>query len=139
MLFELRKVVIEGMAYQLPSSSFWSNHFLIRCQTKVLLYWLQVSLRPDSKNLVSGVPSLMAADKPCPQLQPSLISVPNEGAKPNKLQLKVGDFQKKIGIIYRLKQICRFTILSSSFEFFLLLMSVGLAWKSDAKQKAKKM
>ena len=46
---------------------------MIRCQTKVLLYWLQVSLRPDCKNLGSGVPSLMAADKPCPQLQPSLV------------------------------------------------------------------
>ena len=46
---------------------------MIRCQTKVLLYWLQVSLRPDCKNLGSGVPSLRAADKPCPQLQPSLV------------------------------------------------------------------
>ena len=46
---------------------------MIRCQTKVLLYWLQVSLRPDCKNFGSGVPSLMAADKPCPQLQPSLL------------------------------------------------------------------
>ena len=33
------------------------------------------------------------------------------------MELKVQDFQKKIGIIYRLKQICRFTILNSSFEF----------------------
>ena len=31
--------------------------------------------------------------------------------------LKVRDCQKKIVIIYRLKQICRFTILNSSFEF----------------------
>ena len=31
--------------------------------------------------------------------------------------LKVRDFQKKIGIIYRLKQICSFTILNSLFEF----------------------
>ena len=31
--------------------------------------------------------------------------------------LKVGYFQKKIVIIYRLKQICCFTILNSSFEF----------------------
>ena len=31
--------------------------------------------------------------------------------------LKVGVFQKKIGIIYRLKQICHFTILYLSFEF----------------------
>ena len=30
---------------------------------------------------------------------------------------KERDFQKKIGIIYRPKQICRFTILNSSFEF----------------------
>ena len=29
----------------------------------------------------------------------------------------VRDFQKKIGIIYRIKQICRFTILNMSFEF----------------------
>ena len=45
-------------------------------------------------------------------------------------QVKVGYFQKKIGIIYRLKQICRFTILDLSFEFsrfFLLLMSMELA------------
>ena len=35
-----------------------------------------------------------------------------------KLQvLKIRDFQKKIGIIYTPKQICRFTILNSSFEF----------------------
>ena len=102
----LRKVVIEGMACQLPSSQevwrkllellllhsgvyfsvlflskkpnyitfcqidfqiicnlFWSNHFLIRCQTKVLLQWLQVSLKPDCKNWGSVVPILMAADK----------------------------------------------------------------------------
>ena len=38
-----------------------------------MLYWLQVSLQPDCKNLGSGVPSLMVADKPCPQLQPSLL------------------------------------------------------------------
>ena len=31
--------------------------------------------------------------------------------------LKVQDFQKKIGIIYRPKQICHFTILNLSFEF----------------------
>ena len=51
--------------------------------------------------------------------------------------IKVGDFQKKIGIIYRLKQICHFTFFNSLFEFsrfFLLLMSVGLAWKSVKKQ-----
>ena len=51
---------------------FWSHYFLIRCQTNVLLYWLQVSLQPDCKNLDSGFPILMAADKPCPLLQPSL-------------------------------------------------------------------
>ena len=51
---------------------FLSNHFWIRCLKKVLLYWLQVSLKPDCKNLGSGVPILMAADKPRPQLQPSL-------------------------------------------------------------------
>ena len=38
-------------------------------QKKVLLYWLQVSLQPEG----SGVPSLMGADKPCPQLHPSLL------------------------------------------------------------------
>ena len=46
---------------------------MIRWQTKVLLYWLQVSLQPDCKNLGSGVPSLKAAGKPCPLLQPSLV------------------------------------------------------------------
>ena len=39
-----------------------------------MLYWLQVSLWPDCKKLVSGVSSLMASDKPCPQLQLSLIA-----------------------------------------------------------------
>ena len=29
-------------------------------------------MKPDCKNWGSGVPILMAADKPCPQLQPSL-------------------------------------------------------------------
>ena len=33
----------------------------------------QVSLGPDCKNLGSEVPILMAADKPCPQLQTSLM------------------------------------------------------------------
>ena len=41
-------------------------------EKKVLLYWLQVRLQPDSKNLGSGIPNLMAADKPCPQLLASL-------------------------------------------------------------------
>ena len=36
---------------------------------------------------------------------------------PEVVILKVRDFQKKIGIIYRFKQICHFTILNSSFEF----------------------
>ena len=53
---------------------FWSNHFLIRCQTKVLLWRNHVSLGSKWKNPCSGFPSLMAADKPCPQLQPSLVS-----------------------------------------------------------------
>ena len=35
---------------------FWSNYYLIRCQTKVLLYWLQFSLKPDCKNLGSEPP-----------------------------------------------------------------------------------
>jgi hypothetical protein len=35
--------------------------------------------------------------------------------------LKVQDFQKKIGIIDRLKQICCFTILNSLFEFLSVL------------------
>ena len=51
------------------------NHFLIRCQTNLLLYWLQVSFRQDCKKLACEVPSLMAADKPCPLLQPSLITL----------------------------------------------------------------
>ena len=54
---------------------FCSNHFVIRCQIKVLLYQLQFSLKPDCKNLGSGVPSLMAADKPCLLLQPSLVYI----------------------------------------------------------------
>ena len=33
------------------------------------------------------------------------------------LLAKIRDFQKNIGIIYRLKQICHFIILNSSFEF----------------------
>ena len=38
--------------------------------------------------------------------------------KPDKLKcLKVQDFQKKMGIIYRLEEICRFPFLNSSFEF----------------------
>ena len=43
--------------FKIICNPFWSNHFLIRCQTKVLLYWLQVSLKPDCKNLGSGAPS----------------------------------------------------------------------------------
>ena len=51
---------------------FWSG------AKNVLLYWLQVSLRPDCKNLGSGVPSLLAADKPC-QLNYNLpyLDLPN--------------------------------------------------------------
>ena len=45
---------------------------MIRCQTKIFLYWMQVSLRSDCKNLGSGLPSLMSADKPFPLLQTSL-------------------------------------------------------------------
>ena len=45
----------------------------IRCQTKVLLWRIHVSLGPKWKNPGSGVPSLMTADKPCPQLQLALI------------------------------------------------------------------
>ena len=41
--------------------------------------------------------------------------MPNRWCQRHAL-LKVGDFQKKIGIIYRLKQICHFTILNSLFE-----------------------
>ncbi len=40
---------------------FWFNHFLIRCQTKVLLYWIHVSLGPKWKNLGSGVPILVGS------------------------------------------------------------------------------
>ena len=42
-----------------------------------------------------------------------------------QLQVKVEDFQKKIDIIYRLKQICRFTILNSSFEFSRVFCSLA--------------
>ena len=38
--------------------------------------------------------------------------------------LKVRDFQKKIGIIYRLKQICHFIILNSSFEFSRVICNI---------------
>ena len=52
---------------------FWSNHFLIMYQTKILLWRIHVSLGPTWKNPSFGVPSLlMAAGKPCPQLQTSL-------------------------------------------------------------------
>ena len=57
--------------FQIICNLFWHNHFLIRCHRKGLLYRLQVSLGPD---LGSGVPILMAADKPCPLLQPSLCN-----------------------------------------------------------------
>ena len=40
---------------------FWFYHFLIRCQTKVLLYWIHVSLGPKWKNLGSGVPILVGS------------------------------------------------------------------------------
>ena len=40
---------------------FWSNHFWIRCQIKVFLYWIHVSLGPKWKNLGSGFPSLVAS------------------------------------------------------------------------------
>ena len=39
---------------------FWSSHFLIRCQTKVLLYWIHISLGSKWKNLGSGVLILVA-------------------------------------------------------------------------------
>jgi len=45
----------------------------ILCQIDFLI---SVSLGPKWKNPASGVPSLMAADKPCPQLQPSLTRTP---------------------------------------------------------------
>ena len=47
-------------------------HFLIRRQTKILHYWLQVSLRPDCKNLASGPPNLdgLRADHVGPSLSP---------------------------------------------------------------------
>ena len=56
---------------------FCSNHFLIRCQRKVLLHWLQFSLKPDCKNLGSGFPSLIAADKPCLLLEGSWQAMPS--------------------------------------------------------------
>ena len=39
----------------------------------IFFHWNGISLRPDCKSLGSGVPSLMAADKPYPQLQHSLL------------------------------------------------------------------
>ena len=42
--------------------------------------------------------------------------------------LKVRDFQEKIGIIYRLKQICRFTIINSSFEFSRIFCQYAGLW-----------
>ena len=52
---------------------FLVKSFLDQVPNKGFPLVLQVSLQPNCKNLDSGVPSLMAADKPCPQLQPSLI------------------------------------------------------------------
>jgi hypothetical protein len=67
-----KKILGGKIDFLIICNLFWSNHFLIRCQTKVLLWRIHVSLGPNWKNPGSGVPSLMAADKPCPQLQPSL-------------------------------------------------------------------
>ena len=55
--------------------------------------------------------------------------------------LKVRDFQKKIGIIYRLKQICSFTILNSLFEFsrFFATDVSGVSLKISCKTKTNKM
>ena len=53
---------------------FCYNDFLIRCQKNVLLWRIHVSLGPKWKNPGSGVPSLIAVDKPFPRLQPSLGS-----------------------------------------------------------------
>jgi hypothetical protein len=55
---------------------FLVQQFLIRCQTKVLLWRIHICLVPKWKNPGSGVPSLMAADKPCLQLQHSLLKTP---------------------------------------------------------------
>ena len=52
--------------------------FFVRCQTKALLWRIHVSLGPKWKNQGSGLPSLMAADKPCHQLQPSLVATPSK-------------------------------------------------------------
>ena len=55
--------------------------------------------------------------------------------------IKVGFFQKKIGIIYRAKQICRFTILNSWFEFsrFFATDISGVSLKISCKTKTNKM
>ena len=59
----------------------------------------------------------------------------------SKLALKVGDFQKKIGIIYRLKQICCFAILNFSFEFsrFFATDVSRVSLKISCKTKTNKM
>ena len=52
------------------------NWFLDHLQlflAKVFIYWIHFSLGLKWKNPGSWVPSLMAADKPCPKLQPSLV------------------------------------------------------------------
>ena len=54
---------------------FLVKPFFDQVSNKGIAFWLQVILQPDCKNSGSGVPSLMAADKPCPQLQPTLIDV----------------------------------------------------------------
>ena len=70
----------------------------------------QKSPRKFTKNSVSL--SVLFAELPISGGIKALSTTSN-----NANALKVGYFQKKIGFIYRLKQICRFTILNSSFEF----------------------
>ena len=65
------------------------------------------------------------------KINPDLKKYLMLGRKPGfrgPFMLKVRDFQKKIVIIYRLKQICHFTILNSSFEFSHIFCQYAGLW-----------
>ena len=66
--------IFENHVYTCKKNSCVCSNFCLFSST--IFGRLQVSLQPDCKNLGSGVPSLMAADKLCPQLQPSLVRMP---------------------------------------------------------------
>jgi len=51
---------------------FCFSQFLIKCHTKVLFWRIHASLGPKWKNPGTGVISLMAADKPCPQVSSTM-------------------------------------------------------------------